>query len=191
MVTRKRDDARDTQRGYAAPGIREKLAGRDSRKSIRPPGAEAEETTTGRGRSGPPAIEVELVVERKTTPYLERPWVTAEIWTQNRVYALDAQLRCIDVIEQRNGKSDRKHPLVGAHLVGGQAIHGDAMELSHPYPRAGSEAVFEQGTGSKARFSHTSPVKRVVLRLRVVTVTPERVVPAWQDITGSFRAPKG
>lgn len=185
-MSKRRDDSRSTHRGFATPGLREKLAERESKKSVPPDAPRASKVPS----AAQPAIDVELVVERKTAPYLDRPWVTAEIWTQNRVYALDSAMRCIDVIEQRTGKSDRKHPLIGAKLVGGQAIHGDDMELSHPYPRAGSEAVFEQGNGSKARFSHTSPVSRVVLRLRVVTVSPERLVPAWQDITGSFRALK-
>jgi len=189
MSKRRTDDSRSTHRGFATPGLREKIAERDTRKSL-PPGDGGTPPRASKPPPHQPAIDVELVVERKTAPYLDRPWVTAEVWTQNRVYALDSAMRCIDVIEQRTGKSDRKHPLIGARLVGGQAIHGDSMELSHPYPRAGSEAVFEQGNGSKARFSHTSPVQRVVLRLRVVTVSPERVVPAWQDITGSFRAVK-
>jgi hypothetical protein len=49
--------------------------------------------------------------------------------------------------------------------------------------------VFEQGSGRNAAFSHTSEVQRVVLRLRVLTVTQDRVVSSWQDLTGSLRAP--
>jgi hypothetical protein len=136
---------------------------------------------------GQPAIDVELVLERRTTPYVDRPWPAVEIWTQNRVYSLDAGLRCLEVVDKATGKPEPRHPLIGAHLVGGQHEEGDGvMELSHPFPRVGSEAVFEQQSGSNARFSHTSSVERVVLRLRVLQVTPDRTVPAWQDITARF-----
>jgi hypothetical protein len=210
-----RDDDRSTMRGYAMPNVAERVA----RASGALPGQGAGGTGTGaasapdvtaqgggfprdaavsgaeaakRSPLGQPAIDVELVLERRTTPYVDRPWPAVEIWTQNRVYSLDSALRCLEVVDKSTGKPEPRHPLIGAHLVGGQHEEGDGvMELSHPFPRVGSEAVFEQQSGSNARFSHTSNVERVVLRLRVLQVAPDRTVPAWQDITARFGAPRG
>jgi hypothetical protein len=183
MTKRKSDEEQSTMHGYAMPNVREALA-----KGAGYPATDGKSTPPGEPRR--PAIDVELVVERKTAPYVERPWSALEIWTQNRIYSVDATMVCLEVVEKATGKAEPRHPLIGAHLVGGQHEENGTMELSHPFPRAGSEAVFEQRTGAKAaRFSHTSEVERVVLRLRVLTVAPDNVISSWQDITSSFRAP--
>lgn len=170
-------------RGYAMPNVHEAMAKGTGSEGAAPPDGPPVEARR-------PAIDVELVVERKTTPYVDRPWAALEIWTQNRIYSVDSSMTCLEVVDKATGKAEQRHPLVGAHLVGGQHEEGDTMELSHPFPRVGSEAVFEQRAGQKAaRFSHTSEVERVVLRLRVLTVAPDHVISSWQDITESFRAP--
>lgn len=182
MTKRKSDDEQSTMHGYAMPNVHEALA-----KGTGNPAAAGQGSPAADARR--PAIDVELVVERKTTPYVDRPWAAVEIWTQNRVYSVDSTMTCLEVVEKSTGTAELRHPLVGAHLVGGQHEEGGTMELSHPFPRAGSEAVFEQRAGTKAaRFSHTSAVERVVLRLRVLTVAPDHVISSWQDITASFRA---
>lgn len=183
-----KDGESATMRGYAMPNVHETLAkGGDKESATRPASVPSEARR--------PAIDVELVVERKTTPYVDRPWTALEIWTQNRVYSVDSSMTCLEVVDKATGKAEHRHPLVGAHLVGGQHEEDGTMELSHPFPRVGSEAVFEQSAGGKmARFSHTSVVERVVLRLRVLTVAPDHVISSWQDITESFRVsnpPKG
>jgi len=133
-----------------------------------------------------PAIEVELVHEIRSPPYIEKAWHMLEIWTQNRIYAVDSNMRCIDVIDQASQKSDPEHGLLGARLVGGQHREGERMHLSHPFPRPGTEAVFEQLTkGKAAKFSHSSTVTRVVLRLRHVTIGSGVEVPTWDEIVGS------
>jgi hypothetical protein len=138
-------------------------------------------------RSGrTPAVDIDLVYERRSAPLADAPWVFVEVWTQNTIYALDANLACIDVVEQGTRKSVARHPLLGARLVGGQREHDGAMELSHPFPRPGSEAVFEQVQGKKARFTQTSAVTRVVMRLRVLSVTPERLLPTWEGVSGEW-----
>lgn len=180
---RGKDDDLATMRGYAMPNVHEAIANGSGVAGAAAPGAPPAEPRR-------PAIDVELVVERKTTPYVDRPWAALEIWTQNRVYSVDATMTCLEVVDKATGKPEQRHPLVGAHLVGGQHEEGDTMELSHPFPRVGSEAVFEQLAGQKqARFSHTSEVERVVLRLRVLTVAPDHVISSWQDLTESLRAP--
>jgi hypothetical protein len=141
-------------------------------------------------RANVPAVDIDLVYERRSAPLPDQPWVFLEIWTRNTIYALDARLVCIDVVDQLTKRSHGDHPLRGARLVGGQAREGDAMELSHPFPRSGAEAVFEQMQGRHVRFSQTSTVTRVVMRLRVLTVTPEQLLPTWEEVTGSHKIPK-
>lgn len=138
-------------------------------------------------RTGTPAVDIDLVYERRSAPLPDQPWVFVEIWTRNTIYQLDGRLVCIDVIDQATRKSQGDHPLRGARLVGGQSRDGEAMELSHPFPRPGSEAVFEQTSGRHVRFSQTSSVTRVVMRLRVLSVTPEQLLPTWEEVTGNHK----
>ena len=137
---------------------------------------------------GPPAVDIDLVYERRSAPLPDQPWVFLEIWTRNTIYQLDASLTCVDVIDQATRRSIADHALRGARLVGGQSRDGDAMELSHPFPRPGSEAVFEQASGRHVRFSQTSSVTRVVMRLRVLTVEPDQLLPTWEGVSGSWDA---
>lgn len=139
-----------------------------------------------RRAKGPPAVDIDLVYERRSAPLPDQPWIFLEIWTRNTIYQLDASLICMDVIDQGTRKAIGDHPLRGARLVGGQSRDGDAMELSHPFPRPGSEAVFEQSSGRHVRFSQTSSVTRVVMRLRVLTVEPEQLLPTWEDVSGKW-----
>lgn len=141
-----------------------------------------------RGPKGPPAVDIDLVYERRSAPLPDQPWIFLEIWTRNTIYQLDASLTCVDVIDQGTRKAIAEHPLRGARLVGGQSRDGEAMELSHPFPRPGSEAVFEQASGRHVRFSQTSSVTRVVMRLRVLTVEPEQLLPTWEDVSGKWDA---
>lgn len=137
---------------------------------------------------GPPAVDIDLIYERRSAPLPDQPWVFLEIWTRNTIYQLDSALVCVDVIDQATRRSVGDHALRGARLVGGQSRDGEAMELSHPFPRPGSEAVFEQLSGRHVRFSQTSTVTRVVMRLRVLTVDPEQLLPTWEDVSGKWDA---
>jgi hypothetical protein len=139
-------------------------------------------------RVSTPAVDIDLVYEKRSAPLPDAPWTFLEIWTRNTIYALDARLHCVDVIDQATKKSLLDHPLRGARLVGGQIREGETMELSHPFPRPGSEAVFEQAQGRHVRFSQTSSVTRVVMRLRVLTVTPDQLLPTWEEVTGKHSA---
>jgi hypothetical protein len=143
---------------------------------------------SGSKRSSTPAVDIDLVYEKRSAPLPDSPWTFLEIWTRNTIYALDARLTCVDVIDQGSKRSLNDHPLRNARLVGGQMREGEAMELSHPFPRPGSEAVFEQAQGRHVRFSQTSTVTRVVMRLRVLTVTPDQLLPTWEEVTGSHKA---
>ena len=92
-----------------------------------------------------PAVEVELVHEVRRPPTVDRPWAMLEVWTQNRVYAIDVNMRCLEVVDITTQKPDPKHGLIGARLLGGQHVEEDHTFLSHPFPRPGTEAVFQQG----------------------------------------------
>jgi hypothetical protein len=72
---------------------------------------------------------------------------------------------------------------VGRRLAGGQTVQGDTIQLSYPYPRPGTEAVFEDPRQPHGGFAQTSTVTRVVLRLHMITVTPQAVTPTWAEIT--------
>jgi hypothetical protein len=135
---------------------------------------------------GPPAVDIDLIYERRTAPLPDQPWCFLEIWTRNTIYQLDASLVCIDVIDQASRRSIGHHPLRGARLVGGQSRGSDGMEISHPFPRPGSEAVFEQSAGRQVRFSQTSTVTRVVMRLRVLKVEPEQLLPTWEEVSSKL-----
>lgn len=135
-------------------------------------------------RRGQPAVDIDLIHERRTAPLPDHDWTFVEIWTRNTIYQLDSHLVCIAVVDQSTRRSHPDHALMGARLVGGQRRDGESMELSHPFPRPGSEAVFEQSKGRQVRFSQTSSVTRVVLRLRVLTVSSDNALPTWEEITG-------
>ncbi|MCA9607535.1 MAG: hypothetical protein KC619_18135 [Myxococcales bacterium] len=140
-------------------------------------------------RRGQPAVDIDLIHERRTAPLPDHDWTFVEIWTRNTIYALDSRLVCIAVIDQNTRRIHADHALLGARLVGGQLRDGESMELSHPFPRPGSEAVFEQSKGRQVRFSQTSSVTRVVLRLRVLTVSSDNLLPTWEEITGRHDLP--
>lgn len=140
-------------------------------------------------KRGQPAVDIDLIHERRTAPLPDHEWTFVEIWTRNTIYALDSRLVCIAVVDQNSRRSHPDHALLGARLVGGQQRDGESMELSHPFPRPGSEAVFEQSKGRQVRFSQTSTVTRVVMRLRVLTVASDNILPTWEEITGRHDVP--
>lgn len=130
---------------------------------------------------GKPLVEVEVLRERARTPRPAPFQGCYEVWTQNHVYALDALMRCIEVRNTQTDEVRSDHPFIGGRLVGGQAEE-DAMEMSYPLPRPGAFAVFELRKKTRRQFVRTSPVERVVLRLRIVTIADGADVPSWQDL---------
>lgn len=135
-----------------------------------------------------PAVEVELVHEVRRPPAVDRPWAMLEVWTQNRVYAIDVNMTCIEVVDIATKKPVPDHGLIGARLLGGQLNDDGQVFLSHPFPRPGTEAVFEQPRpADTAMFSHSSTVTRVVLRLRQLTILTGGEQQSWDQIAGSGR----
>ncbi|MEM9068548.1 MAG: hypothetical protein AAGE52_08585 [Myxococcota bacterium] len=130
-----------------------------------------------------PLVEIEVVHQHGSAPRVEAPAQTLEVWTQNRVYTMDPSGICVRVADRHSGAQDAKHPFLGFKLVGGQHRDGESFEISYPFPRPGTEAVFEHPRSGLGNFSRTSTVTRVVLRLHVVTVRPNVLVPTWSGIT--------
>lgn len=188
-----RKDRHDTYRGYGAarppgpPQIDPEPAAFED--DVSAPVAHPRAPRAAQPRRGQPAVDIDLIHERRTAPLPDHEWTFVEIWTRNTIYALDSRLVCIAVVDQSTRRSHPDHALLGARLVGGQQRDGESMELSHPFPRPGSEAVFEQAKGRQVRFSQTSTVTRVVLRLRVLTVASDNILPTWEEITGHGDAP--
>jgi hypothetical protein len=134
-----------------------------------------------------PLVEIEVVHEFGPAPASDTKFRTVEVWTRNRVYSLGSMMECTEVRDQETRKAVLDHPFLGARLLGGQHRAGDTMEMSHPFPRPGTEAVFEKRDQATVRFFRTSTVTRVVLRLHILTVTATSVVPTWAEITASRR----
>lgn len=133
-----------------------------------------------------PPVEVEVrrvssaaSVSRKAPP-------AYEIWTKNRVYALDGTMRCIEVIDLASGRTETKHPFVGSQLVGGQLHLDDSNELTFPLPTPGAEAVFQSvDAAGRPRLSLTSRVTRVLLHVQVVRVAEKQSDDTWDVIASS------
>jgi hypothetical protein len=137
--------------------------------------------------ASPLHVEVERVAGSPSL--IDSEWRAVEIWTRNRIYVLNQGLVCIDVVDQATRRSTKDHPFIGGRLVGGQRRENGVNELSHPFPVPGSEAVFERHAPKRARLAQTSTVIRVVVRMRIITLTGENVERAWEDITGGHRVP--
>jgi hypothetical protein len=145
---------------------------------------------------GPPAaappldIEVALVHERGVS---ERPgqWRAFEVWTAKSVYAIDGQLHCFGVMDRSSGRADDKHAFLGARLMGGERKIDGSMSFSHPLPTPGSDAIFQISQTVKgvtrARYGHTSPVEKVVVRIRVTHAPVDSGDTLWEEITQTFR----
>ena len=136
----------------------------------------------------PPFVEVELVYERAYVGMQQQAWRALEIWTRNTIYVCDWGMTCIEVRDRKSAVPAEHHPLLGAHLAGGQKSSADHMEMTYPCPRPGTEAVFEHKPPRKG-FVNTSTVTRVVLRLRVLTVPHEQTQKSWEEISGSHEMP--
>jgi len=136
----------------------------------------------------PPFVEVELVYEPGRAGMTGQDWCALQVWTKNRIYDVDWGMRCFGVSDAETRTQDPSNRLIGALLTGGQKRGGEGLELTFPLPRPGVAAVFEIGEAPKLEYVTTSEVRRVVLRLRVLTVQDETAVPSWKELSGSFRA---
>ena len=140
--------------------------------------AEPRPRSATRGR---PIVEVDVVRERGRIPRPDAPQSCYEIWTQNTVYLVDARMRCVQVRDLSTGEPKADHPFLGARLVGGQTQE-PGLEMSYPLPRPGACAVFDMRKNQRRQFTRTSTVERVVMRMRIVTITDGGDVPSWDEL---------
>lgn len=135
-----------------------------------------------------PPLEVEYI--RDTDSSMQPGSVVVlEIWTRNRIYHVDANMTCIDVINRASGSTEPHHTLKGTRLTGGQRRSKSTMaiEIVVPYPVPGTEAVFKHPGKRGAQYGQTSTVERVVLKMRKLVVGAVGAEPAWEEITGRFQ----
>ncbi len=171
---------RKTVRGFGDPEEPQRESGPPP-----PPSPLAETSRVIRDKpTSPLEFEIDHVHETGTA-VLTGPWRAVEIWTQNRVYGLDAALICRSVADRASGSASVDHPTIGARLLGGQVRDkaGRITQVSHPLPQRGAAAVFASGDKC-LRVSETSAVTRVIYHQRVVDVAAGSPSPRWEDITG-------
>jgi hypothetical protein len=110
--------------------------------------------------------EVEIVAERGGPDLIKSAWSAYMIWTQRRIYCVDSGLVCCAVLDRASFMPVTEHPVMGCRLAFGQRrdASGTIVQVTHPLPEEGTNAVFSAQVGQRVRWSETSPVTRVVLR---------------------------
>jgi hypothetical protein len=137
-----------------------------------------------------PLIEVTVLHEHGSSPSARRLIDAVEVVTANHVYVLDSSLRCVQMRKPGGADVPADPRFVGARLVGGQVNTDESIEISYPFPRPGSLAVFEVSKGGAKHFHTTSAVAKVVVRLSIVTVPRSRVIPTWEEISRAVTTPE-
>ena len=133
-------------------------------------------------------LSIEMVLERREAPAVHEPWAMLDVCTQNRRYAIDPSMRCIRVYDIASDQLVPDHGLLASRVIGGQRREGETTLLTHPYPQPGDEAVFEQSRPQGGvLFSHSSPVERVVLRLRRLEIPGDFDRDSWERIAQDTR----
>jgi hypothetical protein len=137
-----------------------------------------------------PLIDVHVSYERGSHPSSSKLARAVEIFTRNHIYVLNSALRCVEVRRSSRDEPITQSQYIGAHLVGGQLVTDDMVEMSYPFPRPGASAVFETIRGRSHVYHRTTVVTRVVLYLSIVTVTTRRGVPSWEEIVDAAGSDK-
>jgi hypothetical protein len=124
---------------------------------------------------------IEILVIRERSGGKKRPgvWRAYEVWTRNRIYGVDASLKCHIVLDRRSGSLEAHNPATGLRLGGGRTKGASGTRVAYPFPLIGMEATFTDGK----RQVFTSRVERFVIRVRDVQTKAEET-PTWEDIAG-------
>ena len=132
----------------------------------------------------PIGIEIENIVETGSLSEKEEVWQAYQVYTHGSIYCCDWRLVCVDVISRSHGKPVPNHRVLGFRLTGGQLSDDKGgFTVSYPLPNVGFEAVFE--SPNRKSYATTSAVKRVVLRLRTLSVA-EKKEEAWENTDVAF-----
>ena len=117
-------------------------------------------------------------------------WRAFEIWTGNRIYGLNRDMICIEVLNRPTNTLDAQHPLLGAKLVCGQRQYRNSVHVAYPLPVPGTTAAFlrtmppNMPKGRSIPASVTSKVERVILRVLVSSVPLSEN--AADEVTSAF-----
>jgi hypothetical protein len=131
------------------------------------------------------SIELFVVDETSLPGRERRPWRAAEVWTKRRVYGLDSTFRCIEILDRETGRPDPKHDMLGARLGGGRLREKDTARFSYPLPLPGMEAMFVKGK----KHGYTSPIERMIVRVRVLHTGADEAMPSWDEIASRWSEP--
>lgn len=127
-----------------------------------------------------------IVVEEKQIPGTEkRAWRAAEVWTKRRVYGLDSTFKCVEILDRETGLPEPGHEMLGARLGGGRHRDKDKVRFSYPLPLPGMEAMFMKAK----KHGYTSPVERMIVRVRVLVTSADEVLPSWDEISSRWSEP--
>lgn len=157
-----------------------KMNGPRQSERLEPP---AEEHTISRmaGRT----VELLIVDETQLPGRERRPWRAAEVWTKRRVYGLDSTFRCFEILDRETGRPETGHDMLGARLGGGRLRAKDSARFSYPLPLPGMEAMFVKGK----KHGYTSPIERMIVRVRVLHTSADEAAPSWDDIASRWSEP--
>jgi hypothetical protein len=129
-------------------------------------------------RAAGKGVELFVIDETQLPGGERKPWRAAEVWTKRRVYGLDSTFKCIEILDRQTGRSETKHDLLGARLGGGRLREPDTVRFSYPLPLPGMEAIFMKGK----KHGYTSPVERMIVRIRVLHTLADEAAPTWEEI---------
>jgi hypothetical protein len=127
-------------------------------------------------------IELIVVDEKQAHSGERRPWRAAEVWTKRRVYGLDSTFKCVEILDRASGKPEPSNELIGARLGGGRLRDKDTVRFSYPLPVPGMEAMFSKSK----KHGYTSPVERMIVRVRVLHIAADEVMPSWDEIASRW-----
>jgi hypothetical protein len=157
-------------------------------RSSRPPESEGAENPllrTVRMPGAPPlplvtadGIELVVIEESQVSGGERRPWRAAEVWTKRRVYGLDSSFKCIEILDRETGRPEGSNDMLGARLGGGRQRGQETARFSYPLPLPGMEAMFLKGK----KHGYTSPIERMIVRVRVLHTSADEAPPTWEDI---------
>lgn len=155
-------------------------------RSVAAVSANSSDSTNLNESTVPPGVELVVVEEPQVSGGEKRPWRAAEVWTKRRVYGLDSTFKCVEVLDRETGLPERGHEMLGARLGGGRQRDKDnKVRFSYPLPLPGMEAMFMK----QKKHGYTSPVERMVVRVRVLVTSAEDKPPSWDEIATRWSEP--
>lgn len=133
-------------------------------------------------RAAGKSVELFVIDETQLPGGERKPWRAAEVWTKRRVYGLDSTFKCVEILDRETGRPEPGHDMLGARLGGGRLREKDTVRFSYPLPLPGMEAMFLKGK----KHGYTSPVERMIVRIRVLHTTADEAVPSWDEIASRW-----